>query len=287
MTKRAVQRWMDRPEIPFERGDFGSEERTAPYDGGRWNGRCLFSDGPAVAALLNEGDYWTLIYSGVASRLKDVRGLHYLAHLLRHPGQEFHVLDLAWQRPVVLRGESELRGAWSSEVRHPILDDRAKGAYRRRLEELRDELAEAERFNDSGREEQARGEVAALTRQLAAAVGLGGRDRAARTAAERARSAVTQRLRGAIQRIARQQSGLADHLSARVRTGTFCVYRPDPERPIVWGIRSLCCTAPIVGPQGRELIVDAGAQPRIVAAHPRPDDVRGRPTGPCNVQSSG
>ena len=28
-------------------------------------------------------------------RLKDVKGLHYLAHLLRYPGREYHVLDLA------------------------------------------------------------------------------------------------------------------------------------------------------------------------------------------------
>jgi len=237
MTEQAVHGRMDCREIAIERGRFSSEERASPGDGGRLNGPFLSSDSAAAAALLHEGDYWTLVYNGVASRLKDMLGLHYLTHLLRHPGQEFHVLDLAGQRTGVLHAESDLRQACSSEVRHPILDDRAKVAYRRRLEELRDELAEAERFHDSGREEQARAEIAALSKQLAAAVGLGGRDRASRTAAERARAAVTQRLRDAIKRIAGQQPGLADHLSARVRTGTFCVYRPDPERPITWNGR--------------------------------------------------
>jgi len=194
------------------------------------------ADGVPGAMLSQEGDYWTLVYNGIASRLRNIRGLHYLAHLLRHPGQEFHVLDLAWRRAETADGELD---PWSSEARHPILDGRAKNAYRRRLEELRDELAEAERFHDASRAEQLREEIAELATQLATAVGLGGRDRTARTAAERARAAVTQRLREAIQRIARQQPGLGDHLSTRVRTGTFCVYRPDPERPIMWGSQAL------------------------------------------------
>src|SRR5215470_9681955 len=41
-----------------------------------------------------EGGYWTVGYGGHITRLKDTRGLGYIAHLLRHPGAEFHVLDL-------------------------------------------------------------------------------------------------------------------------------------------------------------------------------------------------
>src|SRR6202521_2907061 len=42
-----------------------------------------------------EGEYWTVGYGGKSFRLKDTKGLGFLAHLLRHPGTEFHVLDLA------------------------------------------------------------------------------------------------------------------------------------------------------------------------------------------------
>src|SRR5271170_8057353 len=41
-----------------------------------------------------EGEYWTVSYGGKSFRLKDTKGLGYLAHLLRHPAVEFHVLDL-------------------------------------------------------------------------------------------------------------------------------------------------------------------------------------------------
>src|SRR5262249_52927812 len=42
-----------------------------------------------------EGEYWSIAFAGEAFRLKDVKGLRYLAQLLRNPGREFHVLDLA------------------------------------------------------------------------------------------------------------------------------------------------------------------------------------------------
>src|ERR1700737_3746035 len=42
-----------------------------------------------------EGEYWALGCDGKAFRLRDTRGLAYLAHLLRYPAAEFHVLDLA------------------------------------------------------------------------------------------------------------------------------------------------------------------------------------------------
>src|SRR5258705_13498317 len=42
-----------------------------------------------------EAEFWTVDLGGKAFRLKDTKGLGYVAHLLRHPSVEFHVLDLA------------------------------------------------------------------------------------------------------------------------------------------------------------------------------------------------
>jgi len=41
-----------------------------------------------------EGDYWTVAYERTVVRLKDAKGLHYIAYLLGHPGQNVHVCDL-------------------------------------------------------------------------------------------------------------------------------------------------------------------------------------------------
>ena len=78
---------------------------------------------------------------------------------------------------------------------------RPRTEYKRRLDDLRRDLEEAERFNDTSRAERDREEMDALAEQLAAAVGLGGRNRRIGSGAERARSAVTKRIKSSIKRI--------------------------------------------------------------------------------------
>ena len=53
--------------------------------------------------------------------------------------------------------------------------------------------------------------------------------------AERARSAVTWRLRAAVKRIAEVHPELGRHLTNAIRTGTWCAYRP--ETAVEWQIR--------------------------------------------------
>ena len=73
-----------------------------------------------------------------------------------------------------------------------------------------------------------------LARELARAVGLGGRDRRAGSNAERARASVTLAIRRAMGRIRAAHPALGAHLERTIRTGTFCVYLPDPRVPADW-----------------------------------------------------
>ena len=50
--------------------------------------------GPSEAMFRREGDYWTIEYAGTVCYLRDSKGLHYLAALLRHPGTELSALEL-------------------------------------------------------------------------------------------------------------------------------------------------------------------------------------------------
>jgi len=195
----------------------------------------------AWSVCRREGDYWSIAFAGEAFRLKDVKGLHYLAYLLRHPGREFHVLDL-----VVAGQGAEAGGPRMSPARDddlhtarlsdtgPVLDKQAKTAYRARLRELEDDLAEATSWADPVRAARARQEMQFLADELAAAVGLGGRDRKTGSAAERARVNITRAIRAALSRIRAHGPALADHLDATIHTGTFCSYAPDPRAPITW-----------------------------------------------------
>jgi len=206
---------------------------------------------PAQAIFRKEGEYWTVGYGGKAFRLKDTKGLGYLAHLLRHPSAEFHVLDLAGgiagQRDDdetrqsahgLPRGDEDLEKAGirigSLGDAGEMLDDQAKVAYRRRLSELREELEEAKAAGNIERAEQAEQEIDALTTELSRAVGLGGRNRRAASASERARQSITKTIKSVLERIAESDAQLGDIFSRCIRTGTFCSYQPYPDFPIAW-----------------------------------------------------
>jgi non-specific serine/threonine protein kinase len=108
----------------------------------------------------------------------------------------------------------------------PVLDARARAEYQQRLAALREQIAEAEGFNDAGRADRAREEVELLATQLAGAVGLGGRDKRAASDAERARINVQRRLKDAILSIGECDAELGRYLAATVKTGTYCCYTP-------------------------------------------------------------
>jgi tetratricopeptide (TPR) repeat protein len=172
-------------------------------------------------AFTLEGETWAIAHDGTSFRLKDSLGLRYLVKLFEHPGRELHVLDLVGERAGAAPNEAVDVGDAGE-----LLDDEAKASYRRRLDELRDTLAEAESFGDAERASRAREEMEMLAGELGRAVGLGGRSRRAGAAAERARSAVQRRIKNALERIGEHAPALAAYLSATVRTGNFCVFRP-------------------------------------------------------------
>jgi tetratricopeptide (TPR) repeat protein len=115
-----------------------------------------------------------------------------------------------------------------------MLDEQAKVAYRRRLSELRAEVEEAKERRSAERAEQAEQEIDALTKELSRAVGLGGRNRKAASASERARQSIGKTIKTVVERIAQSDAALGDILSRCIKTGTFCSYQPDPDFPMAW-----------------------------------------------------
>jgi hypothetical protein len=109
-----------------------------------------------------EGEYWTIVYGGTVCRLRDAKGLHYLAHLLSHPGQRVHSNAL-------LSVTSRRKNATPSS-------------------------------------------------------------------AERARLAVTKRIKAAVKKIEQHHAALGLHLVASIKTGYQCAYLPDPHDPTSWSI---------------------------------------------------
>jgi tetratricopeptide (TPR) repeat protein len=195
-------------------------------------------------ALRREGEYWTVAYGGSTSRLKDARGLHYIAYLLAHPGKEIRASDLAALFGGTAAEDVETTAA--SDLAHTstltgdlgdageMLDAQAKASYQRRLKELREELEEARELGSEERAEQAQAEIEALAHELKSAIGLGGRRRRAASSSERARTAITRAIKLALAKINENNPALGKLLSTTIRTGTSCSYVPDDRFPVSW-----------------------------------------------------
>jgi hypothetical protein len=171
--------------------------------------------GQPTLQLQLEGEYWTVSFAGELCRVQDGRGMQMLAQLAANPGREFHVLELSGM-PLA----SGLADAGS------MLDARARADYRRRLSELSEEIDEARSFNDLARLESLQKEAEALTRELARAFGLGGRERRCGSAVERARVNVRRRLTLAVRRIRAANPTIGEAIVTALRTGVHCVYQP-------------------------------------------------------------
>jgi hypothetical protein len=171
-----------------------------------------------VAQLRRIGDIWQASYRGHTAYLRDAKGLHDLADLLAHPGTDLSALTLAG-------GEVSHRA--HSGAAELILDRAALLAYRRRLAQLDDELATAQAHSDLARQQSASDEREQILLELRRATRPDGTSRVlANTVAERARKAVTARIRDAIRRITDAHPELGAHLDRTVHTGTTCRYEP-------------------------------------------------------------
>ncbi|HEU4898164.1 MAG TPA: AAA family ATPase [Actinomycetota bacterium] len=177
-----------------------------------------------VAVLRREQRAWTVSYGPERATVPDTKGWRDLAVLLSRPDTDIHVLELA-------------QALFQDGSAGAVADRTAIDAYRRRLVELDQDRAEAERDNDPERRHLIDNEHEAVLVQLKNATGPSGRPRQlGTTARERARKAVSARIRDAIRRLEPSAPQLAVHLDRAVVTGTWCRYRSQgaPTWEIRW-----------------------------------------------------
>ena len=176
-----------------------------------------------VWSLHHEGATWLLVAGAERAVLPDQLGLHQLARLVTNPHQEMLAAELAG-RPT---GSSPPRGA-------PMLDERAKREYKKRITALDAELERADERGDNTHADHLASEREALLSELRRAAGLAGRPRRIGDEDERFRINVTRTLWQAVERIEAAAPVAGAHLRASLRTGTRCRYQPAPSGPARW-----------------------------------------------------
>jgi hypothetical protein len=192
-----------------------------------------------------QGQHWQIRYAGVSSTIRHTNGMLYVAHLLEHPGEPFHVGELR----MLTDGSASTPDPFYSRMSGERLadDDLAVGVsgalrdpsgasgvheYRKALRELASEIGAAERRGDSVACQELREHRKELASAFASSYGRHGERDALDPEQERARKAVCKAITRAIDRVEKQHGVLGRHLDKAVRRGTFCAYQP--ESPITW-----------------------------------------------------
>ena len=100
--------------------------------------------------------------------------------------------------------------------------------------QLQEDIAEAEMMNDEVRAAHLHEEYDQMIEHLSKSLGLGGKPRNIPDHVDRARSAVTWRIRSAIRKIGEMHEALGTHLATSIKTGTYCRY--SPEHTVPWDL---------------------------------------------------
>ncbi len=182
---------------------------------------------PETASLIRQGSVWTISWHHATGTLPHLKGLADIATLISRRDQEVSALELAGGPAV------------SGVATDAMADRQSLDSYRRRLDDLNAEIDVADRNADLGRTGLLDAERQQLLAELRRVTGLGGRIRSnPNDPAERARKAVSGRIRDAIGRLAEIAPGLAAHLDRSIRTGLRCSYSPSShDAQMQWEIK--------------------------------------------------
>jgi TolB-like protein/tetratricopeptide (TPR) repeat protein len=168
--------------------------------------------------FLKEATAWKLSYDGVMVLMPELKGFYDIQKMLIAPRQLFHC--------------AEMMGSSMNDQGEKLIDEKARAAYQKKILDLQSDLHDAEQCSDFTRVEKLQGEYDQLVDHLSKALGLKGKTRETGSTIEKARSALTWRIRNAIARVEQHHPLLGAHLSNAVKTGILCSYQPD--RDIAW-----------------------------------------------------
>jgi len=162
-----------------------------------------------------EGALWAIQFEEMQAQLPEIKGFHDISKLLATPYHGIHCTDLM-RVALVQKGE-------------PVFDEQAKKNYQKRITELQAAIEEADQLQHTEDLEKLRREYEQILDHLSQSLGVGGRTRKVSSSVEKARTAVTWRIRSAIKKIGQVHPALGKHLKISIKTGLICEYAPEKE----------------------------------------------------------
>lgn len=176
------------------------------------------SESLALNSFVRENEMWQISFEGKTVFIPEVKGFLDMAKLLEAPEKEFHCTSLF--------------GSGVASTAEPVFDEQAKRSYKKRIQDLQEEIKSCEDDSNFERAAELQQEYSDLVDHLSASLGMGGKTRKLNDPMDKMRSAVTWRIRNAIQKIEKTHPALGKHLAHSIKTGLFCSY--SPEKPVKW-----------------------------------------------------
>ncbi|MFS4445421.1 tetratricopeptide repeat protein [Maribacter sp. 2307UL18-2] len=174
---------------------------------------------PKLNLFQKTGSLWEISYAFESKMIQDLKGLHDILTLLQRPEEEIHCSEL-------------IGAAVVNEKGMELIDQKAKRGYKRKILHLQEDIAEADALNNYEELAKLQDEYDSILEHLSKSTGLAGKSRKSSVQVDKARSAVTWRIRSSIKKLGEVHPALAKHLTTSIKTGTFCSYRP--ENPTDW-----------------------------------------------------
>lgn len=171
--------------------------------------------------IKNKGANWEVAFQEITKNLKQSKGMTYIAHLLRNPGQD--IFCFALRSAAVGDDGGVILGSAG-----PALDQKAINDYKEKIENIKEDLQIA----TGDRKAELLEEQETLLKELGLATGLGGRKRNQKDDFERARQSVSRAIHGAMKGMKRIHAPFHQHLENTIHVGTVLSYRPSEQ--IVW-----------------------------------------------------
>jgi hypothetical protein len=172
-----------------------------------------------------EGQYWRIWFDNETTTIEDSVGARHIARLLAAPGKELGCLELV----ALESGDPAPAQPGSSGL---ATDAKAIRQYKRRLEELGEQLDTARAAGQGETALVLQEEHNKLAAHLSSVTAKGGRARKAGDAGERARKTVLAAIRRPMDVLKKDHPGLWRHLFKHLKTGTYCQYSPEPA--VTW-----------------------------------------------------
>ncbi|MHA7844612.1 MAG: tetratricopeptide repeat protein [Winogradskyella sp.] len=171
-----------------------------------------------IGVFKKKDDKWVITFNGMSTNLKEKKGFYDIQKLIGTPNKEFYCGDLM-QTEVVEKGVN-------------IIDLKAKEDYQKRINNIQEELQEADENSDFDKIKSLHEEYDQIVDYITKSYDIHGRIRKTGDGTNKLRSAVTWRIRNAIMEIEKRNPLLGKHLNNSIKTGAYCKYEPEFE--ILW-----------------------------------------------------